>query len=301
MSRRRRHEEHEEHDNHERWLVTYADMVTLLMVLFIVMFAMSQVDQKKFNALKEGLAAGFGQSTSIHSGSNSILEQPGMAAQAPIAPQRFSVEVDQVKTSAVSQAIAEHEDAEDSRRRASAEAEVERLQELIARVNAALRRHHLEEDVQTSIDNRGLVVSLVSRHVVFEPNVASLTARGREIVDTLAPVLADIPDPLQIDGHTNQVKVKPKYYPTDWELSAARAVTVLRHLNERNGIPLGRLTASAFGHTKPLIDPAKRGSQRVNKRVDIVVLSTLPTETRALIKDVIERRQATNRAGGGLS
>ena len=71
MSRRRRHLDHsDEHPNHERWLVTYADMVTLLMVLFIVMFAMSQVDQKKFNALKEGLAAGFGQSTSIHDGSS---------------------------------------------------------------------------------------------------------------------------------------------------------------------------------------------------------------------------------------
>ena len=65
MSHRKKRELHEEHENHERWLVTYADMVTLLMVLFIVMFAMSQVDQKKFNALKDGLAAGFGQSTSM--------------------------------------------------------------------------------------------------------------------------------------------------------------------------------------------------------------------------------------------
>ena len=124
-----------------------------------------------------------------------------------------------------------------------------------------------------SIDNRGLVVSLVSRHVVFEANLASLSERGREIVDTLAPVLREIPDPLQIDGHTNQVKVKPKYFATDWELSSARAVTVLRHLNERNGLPAERLTASAFGHTKPLIDPAKKGSQAVNKRVDIVILN----------------------------
>ena len=61
--RRKKHEEHEEHENHERWLVTYADMLTLLMVLFIVMFAMSQVDQKKYNALKSGLAEGFGQPT----------------------------------------------------------------------------------------------------------------------------------------------------------------------------------------------------------------------------------------------
>ena len=145
------------------------------------------------------------------------------------------------------------------------------------------------------------MVSLVSRHVVFEPNVATLTARGQQIVDTLAPVLAELPDPLQIDGHTNQVRVKPKYYPTDWELSAARAVSVLRHLIEQDGLPADRLTASAFGHTKPLIDPGEPGSQRVNKRVDIVVLSTLPSETRALIKDVIASREGTPGAGGGLS
>jgi len=181
--------------------------------------------------------------------------------------------------------------------RADAVAEVNRLDELIRRLYAALRKHHLEDDVQTTIDERGLVVSLVSRHVVFQPNLASLTARGALIVDTLAPVLRDIPDPLQIDGHTNQVRVKPKYYPSDWDLSSARAVTVLRRLNEKDAVPARRLTASAFGHTKPLIDPSKPGSQRVNKRVDIVILSSLPDETRALINDVIRER----RAEGGLS
>jgi chemotaxis protein MotB len=288
MRRRRSTDAHpEEHDNHERWLVTYADMVTLLMVLFIVMFAMSQVDQKKFNALKEGLAAGFGQSTSIQDGSSSILDQPGEAAAQPIAPQKFAVDVKQVQTSQVSAESADSQ-AQAAAHYADAKAEVDRLKALLERLNRALRAHHLEDDVQTSIDDRGLVLSLVSRHVVFEPNLATLSSRGRLVVDTLAPVLRDIPDPLQIDGHTNQVKVKPKYYPTDWELSAARAVTVLRHLNEADGVPAVRMTASAFGHEKPLVDPSKPGSQRVNKRVDIVVLSTLPSETRALIKQVLK-------------
>lgn len=298
MRRRRRGDAHpEEHDNHERWLVTYADMVTLLMVLFIVMFAMSQVDQKKFNALREGLAAGFGQSTSIQDGSSSILDQPGEAVAQPIAPNRFAIEVDQVKTSAVSKAIAAHEDQQAARNYAQAKAEVDRLKALLARLNAALRKHHLQDDVQASIDDRGLVLSLVSRHVVFEPNLATLSARGQLVVDTLAPVLRDIPDPLQIDGHTNQVKVKPKFYPTDWELSSARAITVLRHLNEADGVPAARMTAAAFGHERPLIDPSKPGSQRINKRVDIVVLSTLPSETRDLINQVIKDQGV----GGGLS
>jgi chemotaxis protein MotB len=265
------------------------------MVLFIVMFAISQVDQKKFNALKDGLAAGFGQSTSIHDGSSSILDQPGQAAAQPIAPQRFAVEVQEVRTS---NAAAESAHTEAHYR--DARAEVDRLKELLARLTAALRKHHLEDDVQATIDSRGLVLSLVSRHVVFEPNLASLSARGRLVVDTLAPVLRDIPDPLQIDGHTNQVKVKPKYYPTDWELSAARAVTVLRHLHEDDGVPAARMTASAFGHEKPLVDPSRPGSQRVNKRVDIVILSSLPSETRALIGKVLED-EGLRGAGGGLS
>jgi chemotaxis protein MotB len=289
MRRRRRTDVHpEEHDNHERWLVTYADMVTLLMVLFIVMFAMSQVDQKKFNALKEGLAAGFGQSTSIQDGSNSILEQPGEAVAQPIAPQKFAVEVQQVKTSQVAAEMEAHDQAQADQKYADAKREVDRLKELLERLNRALRAHHLEDDVQASIDDRGLVLSLVSRHVVFEPNLATLSPRGQLVVDTLAPVLRDIPDPLQIDGHTNQVKVKPKFYPTDWELSSARAVTVLRHMNEADGVPASRMTASAFGHEKPLVDPSEPGSQRINKRVDIVVLSTLPSETRDLIAQVMK-------------
>jgi chemotaxis protein MotB len=298
MSRRRRSDAHaEEHDNHERWLVTYADMVTLLMVLFIVMFAMSQVDQEKFNALRSGLAAGFGQSVSIEDGSKSILEEAGTAVSQPISPQEISVQVPELENSATSKAIADHEDLKAQRTYADAKAEVDRLSALLERLYQALRKHHLEDDVQASIDNRGLVVSLVSRHVVFEPDLATLSARGRLVVDTLAPVLRDVPDPLEIDGHTNQVKVKPKYFPTDWELSSARAVTVLRHLNERDGVPATRMTASAFGHEKPLIDPSKPGSQRINKRVDIVVLSTLPSETRDLIAQVI----ADQKTEGGRS
>jgi chemotaxis protein MotB len=267
------------------------------------MFAMSQVDQKKFNALRDGLAAGFGQSTSIQDGSSSILDQPGEAAAAPIAPQKFAVDVKQVEpgaSSATSKAIADHEQAQQDIKYAQAKAEVDRLSALLARLHAALVKHGLQDDVRTTINDQGLVISLVSRHVVFEPNLATLSSRGRELVDTLAPVLRDLPDPLQIAGHTNQAKGKPKFYASDWDLSAARAVTVLRHLNEVDHVPADRLSATAFGHTRPLVDPSKPGSQAVNKRVDIVVLSSLPSDTRALIKDVLKNRSGSG-AGGGLS
>ncbi len=130
------------------------------------------------------------------------------------------------------------------------------------------------------------MISLVSKHIVFEPNLATLTERGSRILDTLAPVLKGLTEPIEVDGHTNQVKVKPKFYPTDWDLSSARAITALRRLNEQDGLPASRLSATGFGHTKPLIDPATPGSQDINKRVDIIVLSQAPAETREKFNQV---------------
>ncbi len=283
--RGRRHHE-EEHENHERWLVTYADMVTLLMVLFIVMFAMSQVDEKKFNALKVGLAAGFGQSTSIMDGSSAILEQPGTAIAAPIAPSAVAADLPPGEQVKFVQAMNKSERLAADRRRATAAAEVDRLKAVWKRIEKALARQGLTADVHAVIDQRGLVLSLVSRHVVFENDVAELTPRGRRVVLTMAPVLAEITEDLSVDGHTNQVKVQPKYFPTDWELSAARAVRVLRLLNEEGKVPNARMTAAAYGHERPLIAPSRPDSQQINKRVDVVVKTSVPEETRRLMGSV---------------
>jgi chemotaxis protein MotB len=286
-----RREIEEEHENHERWLVSYADMVTLLMVLFIVMFAISQVDERRFNALKEGLAAGFGQSVSVLDGADSVMEQPGTAPIPPVAPAEFSSEMEQAEvTKAVQQAVDEAARLGNERRYAEAAAEADRLGDVRERLLAALRAHGLQGDVRMSIDSRGLTVSLVSRHIVFAPNMATLTERGEAVLDALAPALRDVPDDLSIDGHTNQVPVQPKYFPTDWELSAARAVAVLRHLDEAGGVPAGRMSAAAFGHERPLIRPGRKDAARLNKRVDIVVLSGAAAETRALLDQVVADR-----------
>lgn len=284
MAKKKKHEEHEEHVNHERWLVTYADMLTLLMVLFIVMFAMSTVDAAKYDALKSGLADGFGQK-SILSGNESILEEANTPVSS-ISPSLATSQLSATEQEAVDAALKSQAALAADRTRADAEAEVARLDGVYARLQAALKKHGLQDDVTATYDDRGLVVSLVSRHVVFAANLATLSARGREIVDTLAPVLRDIPDPLQIDGHTNQAAGPPKYFATDWDLSAARASTVLRRLNEQQGIPGSRLTLAAYGHERPLIDPSKPGSQEINKRVDIVLVSGAPAATRALLDDV---------------
>jgi chemotaxis protein MotB len=287
---RRRRVVEEEHENHERWLITYADMITLLMVLFIVLFAISQVDQKRFEMLKEGMAAGFGQSSSPFQGSEAVMPEPGTQPISPIEPMSMEGPKPTTAEQLSRSAAAEEERME---RYARAAAEVERLDELRRRIDKALERHGLRDDVRMRIDNRGLTISLVSKHIVFAPNVADLTSRGKRVLDVVAPILREIDDSLDIDGHTNQVKVKPKYYASDWDLSAARAVTVLRYLNERRGIAGSRLSAVAFGHEKPLIDPAHPRSQILNKRVDVVVVSGADEATRALFETVLRDRDRT--------
>lgn len=288
--RRKRHEEPPEHDNHERWLVTYADMLTLLMVLFIVMFAMSQVDEAKYNALKSGLAEGFGSQSSVLTGSPAVLQDD----LADVGSEFISSQAFQAMPADQQQLVRAAVDAEEKRRiqarYAEAAAEARRLEEVRHRLMVALRHAGLAKDVLATIDDRGLVVSLVSRHVVFQPDVARLSPRGERVVDTLAPVLQKVPNALRIDGHTNQEPVKPRLYATDWDLSAARAVTVLRRLNELGGVPKKRLSAAAFGHERPLVDPDVPGSQEVNKRVDIVVLPQTSLEATQLIDDVLSAR-----------
>lgn len=295
--RRRRHhdEDHDDHGaGHERWLVTYADMVTLLMVLFIVMFAMSTVDVEKYKALKDGLADGFGATPTILKGENPMEGAQGAADPGAPSYDQLIKEIPQPARKDVSEILQKADRLRTQQQAAAAKVEVERLLKVWHKIDRQLRRNGLRQDVRATIDERGLVVSLVSRHVVFLPDVAELTARGRRVVDTLAPVLKALPEPLELDGHTNQERVKPKYFPSDWELSLARAANVLRRIQDAHDVPARRLRATGFGHTRPLVDPARKGSQRINKRVDIVVLSQAPAETRALMGQAYAdvRRQA---------
>lgn len=294
--RRRHHEdEHEEHGGgHERWLVTYADMVTLLMVLFIVMFAMSTVDEKKYEQLKEGLAIGFGREQSILNGASPVSNAKGANDPGEASYEMLLAQVPEAQRETVTKILQESDRLRNERTQGAARAEVDRLLKVWRRIDKALRDQGLRDDVRATIDERGLVVSLVSQHVVFEPDVAELTERGRRVVDTIAPVLAELTEPIELDGHTNQEPVKPRYYPSDWELSLARAANVLHRLEDSHAIAARRLRATGFGHTKPLVDPARHGSQRVNKRVDILVLSQQPAETRALMGEAYAelRREA---------
>ncbi|TIC78636.1 flagellar motor protein MotB [Nocardioides sp. GY 10127] len=295
--RRAKHEEHEEHENHERWLVSYADMVTLLFVLFVVLFAMAQVDQTKFEALAASLRTGFGNGDpAVLNGAQSIMPEQGTQQVQSVQPLVDVGQMTQDQQQEVADAVRKNQQLQRDRALAGAKSEVDRLTEIRDKIFAALDAEGLAADVKATFDERGLVLSLVSKHVVFESNLASLSPRGREIVATMAPVLRRLSDPLQIDGHTNQAAGAPKYYASDWDLSAARAITVLRLLEDRYGISEDRLSATGYGHTKPLLDPSKPRSQEINKRVDVVILANLTPEEQALLAEAVNEKAKEARA-----
>ncbi len=281
--RPKKHEE-EEHENHERWLVSYADMVTLLMCLFIVLFAMSQVDKAKFAALASGLSASFGAPITALPGTTppgSVLDS--LPAPADIATGIANGEVDQAEVD-----------------KAAAQAAVQRAQNISAeaanaydelaaardKIDTALKEAGYGGAARYEIDERGLVVHIVADAVLFDAEEAVLRPKGRSILDAVAPTLTGLPNMLRVEGHANHLPVPPGgKWPSNWELSAYRATTVLRYL-AADGLAEARMYAAGYGSTQPLVPITDPAAITVNRRVDIVVLSNASAEANALLPGI---------------
>ncbi|GGM49624.1 flagellar motor protein MotD [Dactylosporangium sucinum] len=271
----------EEHENHERWLVSYADMMTLLMVLFIVLFAISQVDQKKFTELKNGLAVGFGNpSVAFNGGEASLMESSDSNSPMDMSSGIGGTTSD---ATAIQEAVAAKERARAAQRQARAAQEVQNFDRIKQQITDALAEHGLQDQVRFTIDERGLVVTVITTGIVFDGNEATLLPAGRAIIDGVGPAIAALPNTIEIDGHTNQLTGGTGTYPSGWELSTARAASVLRLLHQHAGIPETRLIAAGFADTRPLYPTTDPRAATLNRRVEIIVLSNLPADTRALL------------------
>jgi chemotaxis protein MotB len=282
--RPKKHEE-EEHENHERWLVSYADMVTLLMCLFIVLFAMSQVDKAKFAALASGLSASFGAPINALPGTapeSSVLDAlpSPVDLAAGIAPEQKAAQAD--VDAAAAQAAAERA----KRVAAEAAAAYDDMAEARAKIDAALAAAGYSGSARYEIDERGLVVHIVADAVLFDAEQAILRPEGRQILDAVAPTLTALPNVLRVEGHANHLPVTPGGpWPSNWELSGYRASTVLRYL-AGDGVPEPRMSATGYSSTRPLVPESDPTALSVNRRVDIVVLSTASAEANALLPGI---------------
>ena len=295
--RRTKHAAHEEeHENHERWLVSYADMMTLLMVLFIVLFALSQVDQRKFAALKTGLTAGFGATVNVPvTGGTGINQNDG------VVPAAFGLDVGlgikQNTTTDNNQTAYQSGQGADATSggntgnsandaaaaKKAAEAEVQKFGAIEKAIRKSLQGTGLQDKVRFRVTDRGLTVAIIADDVFFESASADLRPKGRQVLDSVGPVMAPLPNDIAVEGNANNLAINSPVYPSNWELSAARASTVVRYLIGASNIAAQRLSATGFGSSRPLFPASDPRSVSYNRRVDLVVVSQQPAAVRALL------------------
>ncbi|MBP3045192.1 flagellar motor protein MotB [Arthrobacter jiangjiafuii] len=282
--RRTRKEEEESHPD-ERWMASYMDMVTVLMCMFIVLFAMSTVDQKKFEELRESLATGFGQVES-----NTVDTAVGIIASPDQVDGTEALEPD---ATLPSPGVAEVEvpDVADPAALAAAAAEVQDLTLLKEQIRTGLQEKGLADTVRFEIDDRGLTIRLVSSEMFFAPDAADLTSQAVQVLQTIGPIVAPTSYHASVEGHTAQVR-QITDNALDWELSSSRAVTVLRYLVEESGIGYTRVKAVGFGESRPLTAGTSPAELAQNRRVDIVVLSGQTEEVRQLMPGIVAGQPA---------
>ncbi|WP_276309082.1 OmpA/MotB family protein [Specibacter cremeus] len=247
--------------NDERWMASYMDMVTVLMCMFIVLYAMSSVDNAKFAKLKESLATGFGQ---VHT-------QKVDTASGIIVPPKDVGKTGLLTVNDMDLALRE----------------ADRLTALRDTMHSRLMARGLDGNVQFKIDERGLSVKLVGSQTFFLPDSPQLSTRATAVLDTIAPVLVGSGLQVSVEGHAANAITG---YPSVWELSVERAVGVVRYLVERRDLPGGRVMATGFGATRQVNDDSTEALRELNRRVDIVVLSDQPESVRALIPEALKAR-----------
>lgn len=280
------HDEAEHPD--ERWMASYMDMITVLMCMFLVLFAMSTVDQEKYIQLKQSLATGFGEvdSQKIDTASGTVVTkdqvEDGSGYSTDKSQADHSTASSGTKDTNVDPASTVVPTTATKQDLAEAKRELDDLTKLERAIQHNLAKAGQSENVQFTVDARGLIVRLIGSETYFGTNSADLSDQARSIMDAIAPLLKTSDHDVSVEGHADQ-RNSTAPYATNWELSAARATGVLRDLVERGGMPGEHVQSVGFGSSRPL---AKGGTDRdlaLNRRVDIVVLSNADQDVSALM------------------
>jgi chemotaxis protein MotB len=259
------------HGNDERWLLTYADMITLLMALFIVMWSMSAVNTGKFNELKLSLREAFSgkifpHSSAVLTGERSVLQPKGAQVE-PIAPDTPRQITPQITPSipAVSARAAQKD--------------LENLRALKEKIDRYAVKHRLETRLSTSIDERGLVIRVLTDQLLFQSGSAVVQDAARPLLQKISQLLdsASIPNDVRVEGNTDDRPISTPAFPSNWELSAARATAVLEVLLA-DGVPEARLAVAGYAAQRPIAPNTTAQGRSLNRRVEIVILRRSTTQ-----------------------
>ena len=223
-------------ENLDRWLLTYADLITLLLAFFVVMYSMSQIDNKKFGKVSDAL-------NTILKGGSSVLRYQ----QEPTKNGHGLLKLGNLRM--VQQKIEEK-----------------------------FKQLGKNEVLQTEITERGLVVHILES-TLFDQGSSELKPRAREVLDLIADHLQGRPNHIRVEGHTDDTPINTPIYPSNWELSSARATAVVRYYAENYAIPPDRISALGYGKYRPVAPNNSIENRARNRRVDVVILTMELTVT----------------------
>jgi chemotaxis protein MotB len=267
-----RRKRHEDHVNHEAWVIPYADLLTLLLALFVVLYAMSSVNTTKYRALAQAISAAFnGTQQVIHPLQPNTPQAsltlpagvPSPVPSAPLAKMLVSVPAQQLMAP-----IKERASQADRNKLNSEQQDLERI------------RSQVEHALQPLIDKHMVVVRRttswleieIRTDILFPSGVATVSPSANQVLTSLGEILAPFGNPLRIEGYTDDVPINTALYPSNWELSAARAASVAR-LFADHGVDPDRLGIVGWGQYHPSADNVSQDGRNRNRRVLVVVLS----------------------------
>jgi chemotaxis protein MotB len=266
MSRKREHEA--EKENGERWLLTYADLITLLMIFFVVLYSMSKVDAQRFAAVAESLNKALG------GGTPAKIE----LAVSPVGPSLFQTGTPSSKTTVPGNGTDPNNtaytkpDSSANAGQGNNDTEKMSIDEIKAKLDKFAADNGIQSTLVTTIEERGLVVS-IQETLLFESGSADITARARDILEKISTVLAVAPNQIKVEGHTDNLPINTAKFPSNWELSVIRATNVV-HILQHDGIAPNRLSAAGYGEFRPISSNATDAGRGKNRRIDLIILRT---------------------------
>ncbi|HWW20247.1 MAG TPA: flagellar motor protein MotD [Steroidobacteraceae bacterium] len=273
-----RRKKYEEHDNHEAWAIPYGDLVTLLLAFFVVMYAMSSVNEGKYRVLSDSLAEAFhGQAHSAQP-----LEDPGPHAQ-PIEqmpltqvnrmimgqlPSRHLMQAPQQTDPAAATTEGDQNGAEAAA--SLTDASANELGHVAEDVDAAMASLIEAGQVHVHRHDNWVVVD-ISSDILFGSGQARLSAAAMGVLQRLADSLRTFPNAIRVTGHTDNRPIKTVAFPSNWELSSARAASVV-HLFMDRGITAQRLSVMGFGEYRPVMSNNTETGRNANRRVEVMIM-----------------------------
>jgi chemotaxis protein MotB len=269
------HEEHEEHVNHEAWVIPYADMLTLLMALFIVLFATSIMDLEKFKQAATSLNQALGGEpltggVFASTGSSPIEGAP--APQKKTADSGSNTQEPGTGTNLPSQEMAQNILDQQQAVATARRMEADRMAAVQATIEAKANELGFAGAIDVRKESRGLVITVVTDQVLFDSGSAGLRSQGTVVLAQVAQAVRVVPNQIAIEGHTDSSPINTAQFPSNWELSTARATSVLRFMVD-NGLNAGQTAAGGYADTRPLEDNGSAAGRQRNRRVEIVVLN----------------------------